>query len=208
MSDTSYYEPTFSEDERYEAMIKEKRRLIERNTFIKEEKRVLEFKKIETYLERLDCPALTFLEFNSLKIKFFIYPSKLNDFISERTRFFAYIRFSRRYQKWILKKYSLPMGRHKQQIFDLFYDGNKFAVTDEYILDLITNIDKIILDWAELEKKYRERKIERYRNGELCYLDMDDTDEELFLDINETKEIMVKKECVLRRMMVPENLDE
>ncbi|XP_044258494.1 uncharacterized protein LOC123007323 [Tribolium madens] len=199
-SDSScYYETTYSEDERIEAALEEKRRkLPQRAQEVNLARQKLFDDFAESNLEIFNLPGLKFHTFRHTKIKFSFHPASVTNFVIQNVKFYISLKYVNKY--WRVKRDSLP-SNFKWKIYSLFYNENTFEIDDENILAILMKIYKLLVSWAQNEEQFRLDKFERYKKGEDVELDSDD--EQFFLNQDERNERLAKKTKILRRMIPP-----
>ncbi|KAF2903838.1 hypothetical protein ILUMI_02336 [Ignelater luminosus] len=201
----SYYETTYSEDERIEKCLKEKR---EKE---KEEARQTELergKEFQEYYENnkdkensiFNLKGINFIRFTSKRIKFSFQPCRVARLVCKRVMFFISLRY--RKGSWLIKRDSIP-ANYKRRIYSLFYTNGSFRFDDESIPYGIVEIWRILKTWAKSEDQFRKLKYQRYKAGEDVYIDTDD--EDLFLSDTEIEELHRKREIIWNRMLPPDS---
>lgn len=142
--------------------------------------------------------GLHFYIFTSKKIKFGFNPSEVAH-VWKRVKFICILKHTGKY--WTIGRNTIP-ANWKERIFDLFYKAK--SVMDDDIVETIIEMHSIFMDWAKEHAWFCRRKIERYRNGEIDFFDLDSEDEELYLSPQEKRELKEKREKILNRMVAPE----
>jgi len=202
-SDSSYYETTYSEDERYEQYKREKQRqqIEEARRLDQEREQFFEdFYENNKNKKRsiFNLKGINFIKFTHKRIKFSFQPCRVARLVSTRVIFYITLRY--RKKNWLLKRDSIP-ANYKLKIYSLFYTNGSFSLTDDNIKEGIWEIWKILRKWAQKEHLLRQAKYQRYQNGEDVYLDKDD--EDLFLSDTEIEELHEKREAIWERMLPP-----
>ncbi|XP_044255549.1 uncharacterized protein LOC123005719 [Tribolium madens] len=197
---SSYYETTYSEDERIEKWLqKKKRKRAQRAQEIDlgRQKLFEDFAKSDS--EIFDLPGVKFHRFRHTKIKFSFHPASFTNLVNPNVIFYISLKHVGTY--WGVKRDSLP-SNFKWRIYSLFYDENS-EVNDDNILSTIMIIHERLKLWAQNEEEFRKDKFERYKKGDED-LELDSDDEQFFLTQDERNERLQKKVKILLRMIPPQ----
>ncbi|KAJ8975640.1 hypothetical protein NQ317_013792 [Molorchus minor] len=168
-----------------------------------QQERKEEFENVfnEKSLDIFKLPGLTFLKFTYLKIKFSFEPSRLRRYISKKVIFYCSLKYYKRYKIWNIRRDSFPVN-YKRIMYQLFYTGDYFRVTDDLLLNTVFKMYDLLIHWAKFEDRFRTEKFARYQQGDKdIFLDSDD--EELFFNTEKRKELHRKRNKILKRMLPP-----
>lgn len=104
-----------------------------------------------------NIPGLTFLKFTHTKIKFVFEPCKVVTHVKKDVKFYCSLKYYKRYRFWNVRRDSFPVN-YKLRIYNIFYKGEFFSVTDETVADAIFRVYIQLKLWAKEEEKFRQEK--------------------------------------------------
>ncbi|XP_030758067.1 uncharacterized protein LOC115883801 [Sitophilus oryzae] len=144
-------------------------------------------------------PGVNFLKFTHRYIKFCFQPNLIYNGISQKYIFYCSLRYLKRYGKWILKREPMPaQPLYRKVIPSVFIEDDIISLSM-----VICKVYEELKKWAKREIKIRRDKYERYRKGQITYIDIDLTDEELYFSDDERQALHEKRITVLKRMIPP-----
>ncbi|XP_076264806.1 uncharacterized protein LOC143198983 [Rhynchophorus ferrugineus] len=143
--------------------------------------------------------GLNFMKFTHLKIKFSFQPNLIYEGISKKYIFYTSMKYLKKYGKWILSREPMPAKPLYRKVTHSVFIRDDI----EDLTQVICRIYQELKKWSENDIKTRHLKFQNYKAGLISYVELDSTDEELFLSENEIQTLHKKRVSVLRRMLPP-----